>query len=300
MPVVEIRDLVKQFGRVTAVDRLSFDVRVGSVTGFLGPNGAGKTTTLRTLLGLVAPTSGSALIEGHLYRDLDEPTKAVGAVLEASAFYPGRSGREHLRVLATGAGISFERVDELLELVGLADDAGRKVGKYSLGMRQRLHLAAAMLGDPRVLILDEPANGLDPAGIVWLRSLLRHMADVQGKTILISSHVLSEVAQTVDDVVIISRGRLVAHASIGELMARTETRVRVRSPEPERLREALARAGLETEIDAADVVKVADTTTDHIGRIAFEAGVPLAELAAERTSLESIFLELTESPAVPA
>jgi ABC-2 type transport system ATP-binding protein len=287
MPAVEIRDLTKRFGSVLAVDGLSFEVERGTVTGFLGPNGAGKTTTLRTLLGLVHPTQGQALIDGRTYVELEDPFQQVGAVLEASAFYPGRSGREHLRVLATAAGIGFERCEELLALVGLADDAQRKVGKYSLGMRQRLHLATALLGDPHLLVLDEPANGLDPAGIVWLRDLLRHMADSQGKTVLVSSHVLAEVAQTVDDVVIINHGRLVTHAPVGELLGRA-TGTRVRSPELVRLGEALQRAGLRAEPDGADVLRVPDATTDDVGRIAFEAGVPLAELSPDRSNLEDV------------
>jgi ABC-2 type transport system ATP-binding protein len=292
MPAVEIRDLTKRFGSVVAVDGLSFEVRRGTVTGFLGPNGAGKTTTLRTLLGLVHPTQGQALIDGRAYVELEDPFHKVGAVLEASAFYPGRSGREHLRVLATAAGVDFERCEELLALVGLADDAQRKVGKYSLGMRQRLHLAAALLGDPHLLVLDEPANGLDPAGIVWLRDMLRHMADRQRKTVLVSSHVLAEVAQTVDNVVIINHGRLVTHAPVGELVGRA-TGVRVRSPELARLGEALKRGGLRAEPDGADVLRVPDSTTDDVGRLAFEAGVPLAELSPDRSNLEDVFLELT-------
>jgi ABC-2 type transport system ATP-binding protein len=296
MPVIEVRELVKRFGAVTAVDGLSFGVEAGTVTGFLGPNGAGKTTTLRTLLGLVRPTSGSALVDGVPYRDLPDPYHTVGAVLEASAFYPGRTGRDHLRVLATAAGVPFGRVDELLALVGLADDAARKVGGYSLGMRQRLHLAAALLGDPRLLVLDEPANGLDPAGIVWLRALLRHLADQQGKTVLISSHVLGEVAQTVDDVVIIRRGRLIAHAPIGELIGRAGTEVRVRSPNLVSLNEALERAGMAVRHDGPEIVRVRGVTTDDIGRIAFQEGIPLLELAADRGNLEAVFLELTEEP----
>jgi ABC-2 type transport system ATP-binding protein len=298
MPAVEIRDLTKRFGSVVAVDGLSFEVERGTVTGFLGPNGAGKTTTLRTLLGLVRPTQGQALIEGRPYVELEDPFRQVGAVLEASAFYPGRSGREHLRVLATAAGIGFDRCEDLLALVGLADDAQRKVGKYSLGMRQRLHLATALLGDPRLLVLDEPANGLDPAGIVWLRDLLRHLADQQGKTVLVSSHVLAEVAQTVDDVVIINHGRLVTHAPVGELLGKA-TGVRVRSPELARLAEALQRAGLRAEPDGPDVLRVLESTTDAVGVLAFEAGVPLAELSPDRSNLEEVFLELTGGDPVP-
>jgi ABC-2 type transport system ATP-binding protein len=207
MTEMAVRDLTKRFGRVLAVQDLTFDVPAGRITGFLGPNGAGKTTTLRMLLGLVRPTSGSALIGGRRYDALPRPRHVVGAVLEASAAHPGRRARDHLRVLAQAARVADRRVDQVLEQVGLADDAGRRVGGYSLGMRQRLGLAAALLGDPRVLILDEPANGLDPAGMAWLRGLLRELA-ADGRAVLVSSHVLSEVAQTADHVVIVDAGRL--------------------------------------------------------------------------------------------
>ena len=203
--MIEVDHLTKRFRNTLAVDDLSFNVREGSITGFLGPNGAGKTTTLRVVLGLVRPTSGSARILGHPYRALETPTSEVGAVLEASSFHPGRSGRNHLRVVGAASGLPRSRVDEVLEIVGLSGDAGRRVGGYSLGMRQRLSLAAALLGDPRVFVLDEPANGLDPQGIRWLRELLQSLAR-EGRTILISSHVLAEVEQIVDEVVIIHRG----------------------------------------------------------------------------------------------
>ncbi len=204
---VSIGALTKRFGDVTAVEELSFNVPAGMITGFLGPNGAGKTTTLRMVLGLVEPTAGRALIGGLRYADLPQPRRTVGALLEATGFHPGRSGRDHLRILAEDGGMPPRRVAEVLEIVELAEAADRRVGGYSLGMRQRLGLAAALLGDPAVLILDEPANGLDPAGIAWLRRLLRDLAG-QGRTILISSHVLSEVSQTVDRVVIINQGKL--------------------------------------------------------------------------------------------
>jgi ABC-2 type transport system ATP-binding protein len=211
-----VAGLTKRYGPVTAVDGLTFTVEPGQVTGFLGPNGAGKTTTLRMLLGLVAPTGGSALIGGRRYADLSEPRRAVGAVLEATGFHPGRTGRDHLRVLATAGGIPRERVAAVLDQAGLADAADRRVRGYSLGMRQRLGLAAALLGDPEVLILDEPANGLDPAGIAELRDMLRGLA-ADGRTILMSSHVLSEVAQTVDRVIIIAGGTLRFVGPLGEL-----------------------------------------------------------------------------------
>ena len=207
MTGMSVRELTKQFGRVRAVDGLTFEVPAGQVTGFLGPNGAGKTTTLRMLLGLVTPTSGSALVGGRRYADLPAPRRAVGAVLEATGFHPGRRGRDHLRILAQVSGLPHGRVDEVLDQVELSGAADRRVGGYSLGMRQRLGLAAALLGDPAVLVLDEPANGLDPAGMVWLRAMLRGLA-AEGRTVLISSHVLAEVAQTVDRVVIVHEGRL--------------------------------------------------------------------------------------------
>jgi ABC-2 type transport system ATP-binding protein len=215
-PALRATGLTKRYGDVLAVDELTFALAPGSITGFLGPNGAGKTTTLRLLLGLAEPTAGAALVFGRPYRDLENPSRRVGAVLEAGDFDPGRSGRNHLRTLALAARIGDERVDELLALVELTAAADRPVRTYSLGMRQRLGLAGALLGDPELLILDEPANGLDPAGIHWLRGFLRRLADA-GRTVLISSHVLAEVAQTVDSVLILSHGRLVAERRIDEL-----------------------------------------------------------------------------------
>jgi ABC-2 type transport system ATP-binding protein len=216
MPSIEIDHLSKRYGDALAVDDLSFSARAGAITGFLGPNGAGKTTTLRMLLGLAAPTSGSARFDGRTYAELDQPFRHVGAVLEATSFHPGRRGRDHLRILATAAGLPERRVDEVLHEVGLAPGGQKRVKEYSLGMRQRLSLAAALLGEPRVLILDEPTNGLDPEGVHWLRGFLRRFA-ADGGCVLISSHLLAEVAQTVDDVVIMARGRLVTAAPLAEL-----------------------------------------------------------------------------------
>jgi ABC-2 type transport system ATP-binding protein len=215
-PIVTIRHLSKRYGETTAVEDLDFALQRGTVTGFLGPNGAGKTTTLRLLLGLAAPTSGEALIDGGRYVDLAHPVRRVGAVLESSDFHPGRSGRDHLRVLAMAGEVDPRRVDEALDVVGLTSAGGRPAKTYSLGMRQRLSLAGALLGEPELLVLDEPANGLDPAGILWMRNLLRSFAD-HGGTVLISSHLLAEVAQIVDHVVIIDRGRLQASAPLGDL-----------------------------------------------------------------------------------
>jgi ABC-2 type transport system ATP-binding protein len=221
-PVVRVTGLTKRYGNVAAVEEVSFTLDWGTITGFLGPNGAGKSTTLRLLLGLAEPTAGEARIFGRRYRELDAPARRVGAVLESNDFDPGRSGRNHLRALALAAEISPDRVDEVLELVGLAPAADRRVRTYSLGMRQRLGLAGALLGAPALLVLDEPANGLDPAGIHWLRTFLRRFAE-QGGTVLIASHVLAEVAQTVDQVLIIDRGRLVATTRLDELANRGES-----------------------------------------------------------------------------
>jgi len=221
-PVISVHALTKRYGDVVAVEDLTFSLEAGTVTGFLGPNGAGKTTTLRLLLGLARPTAGEALVFGCRYRELDSPARRVGAVLESNDFHPGRSGRDHLRVLALAAEIPRSRVEELLALVELEAAAGRRVKTYSLGMRQRLGLAGALLGDPELLILDEPANGLDPAGMHWLRGFLRRFAE-EGRTVLVSSHVLAEVAQTVDRVVIIDRGRLLTTVPLAELTGRGQT-----------------------------------------------------------------------------
>ena len=239
---ITIRGLTKTFGELRAVDDLTFDVSPGRVTGFLGPNGAGKTTTLRMLLGLVRPTAGEALIGGRRYVDLPTPLQTVGAALEATGFHPGRSGRDHLRALAATHRIPDARADELLELVGIPAAARKRAGGYSMGMRQRLGLAGALLGDPQVLLLDEPSNGLDPEGIRWMRGFLRHLAADQGKTVLISSHLLAEVEQTVEDVVIIANGHLVREGTMQALHG--EPAALVRSPEPALLAQALDRAGL--------------------------------------------------------
>ncbi len=289
--MIEVSGLTKRYGKTLAVDSLDLHVAAGTITGFLGPNGAGKTTTLRALLGLVRPTSGTAKIMGKPYRQLKEPSKHVGAVLEASNVHPGRTGRNHLRVLAAAASIPESRVHEVLALVELTAVGGRRAKTYSLGMRQRLGLAAALLGDPEVLILDEPANGLDPQGIRWLRDLLRSLAG-EGRTVLVSSHVLAEVAQTVDDVVIIHRGRFVAHATTAELAARVAGAVRVRSPQAAKLREALQREGISVTPLERDGL-TADTTPERVGAVAAANGILLHELVAESGTLEEAFLELT-------
>jgi ABC-2 type transport system ATP-binding protein len=292
MPAITIEGLGKRFGAVVAVDGLSFEVDQGTVTGFLGPNGAGKTTTLRMLLGLVAPTAGSAKIDGRPYRELAEPTRHVGAALEASSFHPGRTARNHLRVVATAAGLPLSRADEVLTQVGLAEAASRRVGGFSLGMRQRLGLATALLGDPAVLVLDEPANGLDPEGIHWLRGFLRHLAD-QGRTVLVSSHGLAEVAQTVDQVVIIARGRLVTQSTLADLTSRTDQLVRVRTPQAAALRPLLAAQGIHAELVGTDLLTAVDTSAEAVGRTAVAAGIVLHEMTTEHANLEEVFLELT-------
>ncbi|HEY3181830.1 MAG TPA: ATP-binding cassette domain-containing protein [Gaiellaceae bacterium] len=290
--MIEVRGLTKRFGSTVAVDDLSFTIEPGRVTGFLGPNGAGKTTTLRAILGLVRPTAGTATIGGRPYAALEEPLRTVGAVLEASAFHPGRSGRNHLRSLAVAAGIGEDRVDHALGAVGLTDAAGRRVGGYSLGMRQRLGIAGALLGDPQLLVLDEPANGLDPQGIRWLRDSLRAFA-ADGRTVFVSSHVLSEIAQTADSVVIINRGKLIEHLPLAELEARAVAGTRVRSPEAGKLLAALDGAGIEaTALDDGRIV--ARTEPPRVGEIAASKGIVLHELTAESSSLEDVFLALTE------
>jgi ABC-2 type transport system ATP-binding protein len=295
MAVIDIRGLTKRFGQVLAVDQLSFQVEAGTVTGFLGPNGAGKTTTLRMLLGLVKPTSGSATINGRPYRQLLEPTHHVGAVLEAADVHPGRTARNHLRVRATAGRIDPARVDAVLDLVELAAAADRRVGSFSLGMRQRLGLAAALLGDPEVLILDEPANGLDPEGVRWLRAFLRGLAK-QGRTVLVSSHLLAEVAQIADSIVILDGGRLVTQAPLEELMAGARQVVRVRTPQAEELRAAVAAEGAHVQVVAADRLEVTGATAERIGTLAAERSIPVFECVTAAADLEEVFFQLTAVP----
>ena len=290
--MIEVRNLTKRYRGATAVDRLEFTVPKGRITGFLGPNGAGKTTTLRILLGLVLPTSGDALVDGKRYAQLDQPLRTVGAVLEASNYHPARSGRNHLRVLATAAALPHRRVDEVLADVDLTDAARRRVGAYSLGMRQRLSVAAALLGEPELLVLDEPANGLDPEGIRWLRNFLRSFADAGG-TVFVSSHVLGEISQLADEVVIIHRGRLLAHEGVAELTARSSGRLtRARSPRATELAERLRGAGFEVTAGDDGLLSV-QAPPERVGDVAAEAGIALHELTSETGSLEEAFLELT-------
>ena len=294
-PAISVRGVTKRFGKITAVDDLSLEVHPGVVTGFLGPNGAGKSTTLRIVLGLVAPTEGTATVLGMPYRSLREPTKTVGAVLETQSFNPLRSGRNHLRVLASASGIPQRRVDEILELVGLEAAARRNAGTYSLGMRQRLGLGAALLGEPRILILDEPANGLDPQGIRWLRDLLREFAR-EGNAVLVSSHVLTEMAQLADEAIVINRGRLVRQAPLSQLTSDSRELVVV-TPEAGRLAAALQERGLEVATKDDGELHVTGADAARVGMIAFETRVPVLGLAEKESSLEDAFLELTEEDA---
>ena len=285
MPAVEIRGVTKRFGAVHAVEDLSFDVEAGRVTGFLGPNGAGKSTTLRMLLGLVHPDGGSATFGGRTYEALEHPSAQVGAVLEDASFHPGRTGRNHLRILAAAGGHPESRVQTVLEDVGIADAADRRVKGYSMGMRQRLAIAAALLGDPEVLILDEPANGLDPPGIRWLRGLLREEAE-HGRAVLISSHLLAEVAQSVDDVVVIARGTLRAQGPLEAVLGSGDgPATRVRAQDGETLLRALKRTGHDVQPDATGALLVPGATAEAVGLVAAQEGVALSELVAVSRSL---------------
>jgi len=293
VPAIQARGLTKRFGAaVLAVDHLDFDALPGGVTGFLGPNGAGKTTTLRMVLDLVAPTEGRATINGRRYRDLPTPLNVVGAALESSNAYPGRTARNHLRIEALLGHAPLARVDEVLDLVDLTDAADRRVGKFSLGMRQRLSLATALLCDPEILILDEPANGLDPEGVHWLRQLLRRLAS-EGRTVLVSSHILSEVAQTVDSVVILDHGRLIAQSTLADLTASANQVVRVRSPRAEDLAVALAGQGATVSLVGPDWLEITGASNEQIGALAAERAVPIFERITEAADLEDIFLRLT-------
>ena len=292
--MIEAADLTKRYGSMTAVDGLSFTVQPGHVTGFLGPNGAGKSTTMRMMLGLDTPTRGAATYDGRTYGSLRRPLRQVGAVLDARAFHGGRSAYHHLLCLAQSNGIAARRVDEVLELVGLVDVAGRRAGTYSLGMGQRLGLAAALLGDPPVLICDEPVNGLDPEGIVWIRTLLRNLA-AQGRAVFVSSHLMSEMALTADHLIVIGHGRLIADAATADIIARSShNQVLVRSPDAARLAGRLTDAGAQVAVDgqtAALTVTGPDCAT--VGDLAALHGIALHELSPRPASLEAAYLELT-------
>ena len=295
MTIIEARGLTKAFGPVLAVDDLSFTARPGRVTGFLGPNGAGKTTTLRMLLGLVRPDAGTATVGGLQYRDLPSPARTVGATLTTGAFHPARSGRNHLRLVATLNDLPASRVDEVLHLVGLTDAAGRRVRGYSLGMQQRLALAAALLGDPQVLVLDEPANGLDPDGIRWLRDFLRRFAE-QGRTVLVSSHMLAEVAQTVDDVVVIARGRSVAQGPLAELAGSEHGRLDVLTPAPAHAAIVLSSRAASVTVAGPQTVTVHGMSRDDVAAATAAAGVPVFEISSRSKTLEEVFFDLVRDP----
>ncbi|MEV0898723.1 ABC transporter ATP-binding protein [Actinoplanes sp. NPDC049802] len=295
---ISVEHLTKQYSKVRAVDDLSFTVHAGRVTGFLGPNGAGKTTALRMILGLVTPTSGTATIGGVRYVDLPDPIRNVGAILEASSAHRGRSARNHLRVICRAAGLPDSRADHVLQMVGLHTVGGRKFKGYSLGMKQRLGIAAAMLGDPRVLILDEPTNGLDPEGIRWMRDLLKAFA-AEGRAVLVSSHLLGEMQQLADDVVIIAAGRLIRQGPVSDVLGDTAgaAKVRVRTPQPEQLAAALRDARFEVSAQADGSLQVLGAEPAKVGNVAFAAGVELHELIGEAADLERVFLELTAGKA---
>jgi ABC-2 type transport system ATP-binding protein len=297
---IEVSGLTKHFGKIVAVDDLSFTVDEGRVVGFLGPNGAGKTTTLRMLLGLVNPTAGTATVHGRPFVEIEDPVHTVGAVLDGGMLHPGRTGRNHLKTLAKATGISPQRVEELLELVALKDSGDRRAGGYSLGMRQRLGLAGALLGDPRVLMLDEPANGLDPQGIRWLRDFLRQLAS-EGRAILVSSHVLAEVAQTADDVVVISHGRSVAQAPLKEIMAHSSGSggMKVRGPDVRRLGDLLYAQGVQVSGTDHEIL-VRGQSGEDIGRVIAQNQLVVSELSPVGASLEDVFFELTGSTGGPS
>ncbi|MGH2956698.1 MAG: ABC transporter ATP-binding protein [Solirubrobacterales bacterium] len=293
MAAIEIEGISKRFGAVQAVSELSFEVTAGRVTGFLGPNGAGKSTTLRILLGLVHADAGTASFAGRRYGELPHSSAEVGAVLEDASYHPGRTGRNHLRILAAAGGHPPARVDEVLEQVGLAAAKNRRVKGYSMGMRQRLAIAAALLGEPEVLVLDEPANGLDPPGIRWMRELLRAEAE-RGRAVLVSSHLLSEVAQSVDDVVVISHGTLRASGSLeGVLGSPGGPVTRVRADDTERLASALGERGLAAEPEGSGALLVRGAEPSAVGEVANQSRIALSELVAVSRSLEEAFLELT-------
>jgi len=291
--VIEARGLVKRYGDKTAVDDLSFDVRPGIVTGFLGPNGAGKSTTMRMIIGLDAPSAGSVSVNGRRYVDHAAPLHEVGALLEARAVHAGRSARNHLLALAATTGIPNRRVDELLDLVGLTEVATKRVGGFSLGMGQRLGIAAALLGDPSTLILDEPVNGLDPEGILWIRHLLKSLAR-EGRTVLVSSHLMSEMALTADHLIVIGRGRLIADVSVDEFVNQASSDiVHVRSPEAPRLRDLLAGPTVQAALVGPNRLEVIGMSSDDIGNLAAANTIALHELTPQQASLEEAFMTLT-------
>jgi ABC-2 type transport system ATP-binding protein len=307
--MIEIENVTKRYGEKVAVDDLSFVVKPGIVTGFLGPNGAGKSTTMRMILGLDAPTEGTVRVNGRNYRDLNAPLHEIGAMLEARAIHTGRSASNHLLAMAQTHGIPRKRVDEVIDLVGLRSVARKRAGGFSLGMGQRLGIASALLGDPRTVILDEPANGLDPEGILWIRTLLKRLA-TEGRTVFLSSHLMSEMALTAEHLVIVGRGRLIADTTVEEVVrqASLDGAVRVRTPDAAALRDALAADGVSVQSSERDVLDVHGVTSERIGEVAARDGLVLHELTPQRASLEDAYLSLTgdaveyhtPDPAAPA
>ncbi|MBF6062681.1 ABC transporter ATP-binding protein [Nocardia terpenica] len=291
--MIEVKGLTKRFGQTVAVDNLSFTVQPGQVTGFLGPNGAGKSTTMRMILGLDRPTAGTALIEGQPYTRLDRPLHTVGSLLDAKWVHPNRSARSHLRWMAAANDLPLSRVEEVLRLVGLTEVADKKAGGFSLGMSQRLGLAGALLGDPPVLLFDEPVNGLDPEGILWIRRFMQRLA-AEGRTVLVSSHLLSEMAQTADHLVVIGRGKLIADTGTKDFIDRaSESTIRVRSPQLDQLRSLLTSAGMTVREDDGPALVVVGETSDAVGKVAGENGITLYELAPMQASLEEAFMRMT-------
>ncbi|WP_039802668.1 ABC transporter ATP-binding protein [Nocardia araoensis] len=295
--MIELKGLTKHYGQTVAVQDLTFTVRPGQVTGFLGPNGAGKSTTMRMILGLDKPTAGTALIKGRPYHELDHPLRTVGALLDAKWVHPNRSARAHLEWMAASNDIAKSRVEEVLRLVGLSEVAGKSAGGFSLGMSQRLGLAGALLGDPEVLLFDEPVNGLDPEGILWIRRFMQRLA-AEGRTVLVSSHLLSEMAQTAEHLVVIGRGKLISDSTTQEFIERaSEQSVRVRSPQLDQLRSVLTSNGMTVREDGAGAegpaLMVAGVSSDAVGKLAGENNITLFELAPQRASLEEAFMRMT-------
>jgi ABC-2 type transport system ATP-binding protein len=292
-PVIELRGLTKVFGKNRAVDNLTCSIEPGVVTGFLGPNGAGKSTTMRMILGLDRPTAGTATLDGRTYHELGHPLRTIGALLEAKQTHPNRSARNHLRWVAAGNRLPVKRVDEVLEMVGLTEVANKKTKTFSLGMAQRLGIAGAMLGDPPVLLFDEPVNGLDPEGIRWIRTLMRSFAE-QGRTVFVSSHLLAEMGNTADHLIVIGRGKLIADTTMSEFIkqGRVET-VRVRTPHADKFRDALTAAGMQVQVDG-DGFLVHGAGTEQVGELAAQHAVTLHELSPQRASLEEAYMELTD------
>ena len=292
--MIEIRNLSKRYGEKLAVDGLDFVVQPGIVTGFLGPNGAGKSTTMRLIAGLDEPSAGSVRVNGKNYRSAAAPMAELGLLLEARAMHTGRSARNHLLALAQTNGISRRRVDEVIDMVGLRDVAGKRVGGFSLGMGQRLGVASALLGDPEVVVLDEPVNGLDPEGVLWIRNLLKALA-AEGRTVFVSSHLMSEMAQTATRLIVVGRGRLIADTTVEEFVARASgSSVTVRTPEARRLRDLLLGPDVTITSDRTDVLHVQGLDAEQIGTVAWQAHLPVFELARQQASLEQAFMELTQ------